>query len=231
MVSTRAAAFKVGCDFLTEDKEHNISLLRCINVVVHNFEIACLKPKPFHLHLAEPVDVDMNISDAVQHIWNLDVNRLSPATDYTLNVQRGKKPYWKEDSAADPLFTWVDHAAWKRPTYAAFLALLDNYQAETGVSEKVTDTERSEIWDFLNAIYETAPMQFCHEYCHAKDPDRVPPVSDKRGFLKLMHSVWFDMYRRERGGRTDSSGFEHVFVGEEKNGAISGFHNWIQVRE
>jgi len=86
--------------------------------------------------------------------------------------------------------------------------------------------QRLEIWSFLDAVWETAPMQFCHEYCHAKDPSKVP--SDRRGFLKLLHNVWFEMYRRERGGRTDSSGFEHVFVGEEKNGDVSGFHNWIQ---
>jgi poly(U)-specific endoribonuclease len=228
LVLTRATAFKVGCDYLTDNKETNIQLLRCINVVVHTFEISCLQPKPFHLQLKETVSLDMGLSDAVQHLWNLDANRLTPDKDFVLNVQRGKKPYWKEDSAPDPLFTSVDKSVWRRPTYAAFIALLDNYIAETGSEEKVTDTERREITNFINAIMETAPMQFCHKYCHAKNPEKVPPLSDRRGFIKLLHKIWFELYRRERGGRMDSSGFEHVFVGEAKNGDVSGFHNWIQ---
>jgi poly(U)-specific endoribonuclease len=228
LVLTRATAFKVGSDYLTDNKETNIQLLRCINVVVHTFEISCLQPKPFHLQLKETVSLDIGLSDAVQHLWNLDANRLTPDKDFVLNVQRGKKPYWKEDSAPDPLFTSVDKSVWRRPTYAAFIALLDNYIAETGSEEKVTDTERREITNFINAIMETAPMQFCHKYCHAKAPEKVPPLSDRRGFIKLLHKIWFELYRRERGGRMDSSGFEHVFVGEAKNGDVSGFHNWIQ---
>tara|TARA_R110002050_G_scaffold273512_2_gene417596 strand:+ start:1999 stop:2439 length:441 start_codon:yes stop_codon:yes gene_type:complete len=38
--------------------------------------------------------------------------------------------------------------------------------------------------------------------------------------------MWFALYRRET--HNDSSGFEHVFVGEEKDGKVTGFHNWIQ---
>ena len=38
--------------------------------------------------------------------------------------------------------------------------------------------------------------------------------------------MWFRSYTREV--RDDSSGFEHVFVGEARNGEIMGLHNWIQ---
>lgn len=41
--------------------------------------------------------------------------------------------------------------------------------------------------------------------------------------------MWFSFYRRDE--QNDSCGFEHVFVGENKGNSITGFHNWIQVRE
>jgi hypothetical protein len=38
---------------------------------------------------------------------------------------------------------------------------------------------------------------------------------DLQDFKKKLEFIWFGLYRREV--RNDSSGFEHVFVGEEKN--------------
>ena len=229
LVTARATAFRVGCDFLTDDKETNIKLLKCINVIVHALETSCLKPKPYTLKMEVPegisveaIGMDSSIEKAVQHLWDLDANRITPNEDYVINVQSGKKPYQKHDGADEPLFTSVDASVFRRPTYKTFYALLDNYVAQTGTEEKVTDAERQEVWDFLTAIMQTAPMQFCHKYCHANNPN-VP--SDTKGFLKLLHKIWFDMYRRS--GTTDSSGFEHVFVGEVKDGKVSGFHNWI----
>jgi poly(U)-specific endoribonuclease len=234
LISTRASAFRVACDFLSEDQETNVKLLKCINVVVHAFETSCLTPRPYTLKMEVPNDItvdaiglDASIEQALQHLWDLDVNRLKPGEDYVVNVQSGKKPYHKEDGASEPLFTMVDTRALRRPTYQAFINLLDNYIAETGMAENVTDTERREVWDFLKAIMQTAPMQFCHKYCRANKPEEVPADAD--GFMKLLHSIWFDLYKRSRGGRADSSGFEHVFVGEVKDGSISGFHNWIQL--
>lgn len=142
----------------------------------------------------------------------------------------------------------------RRPTYKAFIGLLDNYSAETGVEEVVTNEERAEVKQFLKAVMETKPLQYCHKYLCAKQSD-IP--SDRAGFVQLLHKIWFELYRREES--RDSSGFEHVFVGEIKvgslitdmefvcapccavhsnvatsllvarqNGKVSGFHNWIR---
>jgi poly(U)-specific endoribonuclease len=230
LVTARATAFRVGCDYLSEDRESNVKLLKCINVIVHALETSCLKPKPYELKMEVPegisvdaIGMDASIEKAVQHLWDLDANRITPNKDYVLNVQEGKKPYEKHDGAEDPLFTSVDTSVFRRPTYKTFYNLLDNYVAQVGTEEMVTDAERQEVWDFLTAIMQTAPMQFCHKYCRANNPDDVP--GDLKEFMKLLHKIWFDMYRR--GGTTDSSGFEHVFVGEVKDGKVSGFHNWI----
>jgi poly(U)-specific endoribonuclease len=169
-------------------------------------------------------DSSLSLSDAAQKLWHLDSNRLTPCVDYVLNVQRGKKPYNKTDTAPDPLFTSINKSVWTRPTYSAFHKLLDNYKFETGGTEIISGEHKTEIQQFLACIMATGPMQFCHAYCHAKNPNVIP--KDSQEFTKLLHKIWFDLYRRD--GHADSSGFEHVFVGEVQDGQVSGFHNWIQ---
>ena len=53
---------------------------------------------------------------------------------------------------------------------------------------------------------------------------------DLMQFKRQLYDIWFRMYRRTKGSQAlDSSGFEHVFVGETRNSkAVIGFHNWIQ---
>lgn len=232
LIWTRVTAFRIASEFLTDDKSNNVSLLKCINAIVRALELTCMEPKQYELKAEPPqssqvetVGLEASISEAAQYLWDLDYNRLTPGEDYTINVQQGKKPYWKEDKADDPLFTHVDHSALSRPTYKAFIALLDNYKAETGTRENVTHHEKKENWRFLRTIMQTAPMQFCHKYCVANGSN-VP--KDRDEFMKLLYRTWFELYTRQRGGEgKDSSGFEHVFVGEIKDSKVSGFHNWI----
>ena len=48
---------------------------------------------------------------------------------------------------------------------------------------------------------------------------------------ELLFDLWFEFYPRSgsSGAVVDSSGFEHVFVGEKKSASITGFHNWLQM--
>lgn len=43
LVFTRASAFRIGCDFLGDDRATNVKLMKCINVVVHAFEYTCMQ--------------------------------------------------------------------------------------------------------------------------------------------------------------------------------------------
>ena len=44
-----------------------------------------------------------------------------------------------------------------------------------------------------------------------------------------MKELWFNLYPRSSSSNIyDSSGFEHVMVGELKGTKVSGFHSWLQ---
>ena len=58
------------------------------------------------------------------------------------------------------LFTYVNEALYfNKPTYAAFIALLDNYNHVVGGAEHSTAEETREITSFLNEITKTTVMQ------------------------------------------------------------------------
>lgn len=50
--------------------------------------------------------------------------------------------------------------------------------------------------------------------------------SNRDSQFDLLKRIWFEMYPRTRGN-VGSSGFEHVFLNEMKNGSPIGLHNWI----
>eukprot|EP00923_Selenidium_pygospionis_P036915 GHVN01064673.1.p1 GENE.GHVN01064673.1~~GHVN01064673.1.p1 ORF type:complete len:384 (-),score=60.31 GHVN01064673.1:334-1485(-) len=227
----RATAFRIGTELLCDDHSKNTALLMCINSVVNAIETTCMIPKPFQSKVEvlpsesiQCIGVDQSIERAVQHLWDLDDNRLTPDKDYFLNLQKGKKVYDTNVNAREHLFEKIEMTAQNKPTFRTFIELLDNYVPHTGVAEEdFTECEKMEIVDFLRAIGNTACMKYCHKYCVANNP-QVP--SNEKDFARLLYKIWFDFYRR--GGVKDSSGFEHVFVGELKNGEVTGFHNWVQ---
>jgi len=169
---------------------------------------------------------DKELNAFTEKLWNNDDNACFEGTDYELDKQ-GRTKYSKtgDDKAKDPLFSWVSKSAFERPTYKAFIALLDNYESQTGVEEVVTKEERKENWEFINLVFESTPMKLAYEFLKSKGK----ASSDEKKFKQEFHDMWFKLYKRDYGVRHgDSSGFEHVFVGETRKDEIIGFHNWIQ---
>lgn len=164
-----------------------------------------------------------DLSMACTKLWSLDYARLAPGMDYMIDLQQGKKPYCQGDFAEGPLFKFVAPDVLERPEWAAFIALLDNYEASAGKAERVTSEERHEESRFMDLIFHQPCMRYVHRYLVAKGK---APASEA-AFKERLHQMWFGLYRRKV--ENDSSGFEHVFVGEEKDGAIVGLHNWIQL--
>ena len=44
----------------------------------------------------------------------------------------------------------------------------------------------------------------------------------------MKHIICFRSYGDRKKRIEDSSAFEHIFVGESRDGAILGFHNWLR---
>ncbi|KAK6012266.1 endoribonuclease XendoU [Ostertagia ostertagi] len=130
------------------------------------------------------------------------------------------------DNAADRLFTNVDGSLLTKTIYQQFLALTDNFYRETGRAEpRVSKQEEErETMAFLSTVLKSAPMKEVYEFLNKK---RHPFAANPAVFGKWLYQLWFMHYSRARGV-ADSSGFEHVFIGEEKNKEVSGLHNWVR---
>ncbi|KAM6418509.1 poly(U)-specific endoribonuclease-A-like [Pluvialis apricaria] len=171
------------------------------------------------------------LSKLFNEMWDVDVNRLMPGKDYTIDLQ-GKAGAAQQgdsavqDSAARCLFHNVNEERLKSiKTFATFISLLDNYETSTGVAEVVTPEEIVENNCFLDAILATEVMKLAHEYLLKKKLAK-PNLAD---FKHQLYDIWFQLYARDGGDRPDSCGFEHVFVGETRRGKqILGLHNWVQ---
>ncbi|XP_076463167.1 poly(U)-specific endoribonuclease-A-like isoform X2 [Babylonia areolata] len=106
----------------------------------------------------------------------------------------------------------------------AFHALLDNYEMDVMEDEEVTWEERKENWDFLRAIMKTEVMKEAHAFLISKG--QAP--SEEDDFTRMLHDIWFRLFRRKGGRGQNSCSFEHVFVGEGRGDEFIGLHNWIQ---
>ncbi|XP_038609151.1 poly(U)-specific endoribonuclease [Tachyglossus aculeatus] len=167
---------------------------------------------------------DEELLTVSEQIYAADTNRAQKA-DIILNSQScvsSSETDDQVDRCPEPLYSYVNEQLFSKPTYAAFIRLLDNYNRATGRCEEVTDRELAEQDNFLRTIMDTPILQALYAFLHSKNR-----YGSKEEFVEDLKNMWFGLYSRS-SAEGDSSGFEHVFSGEVKKGQVSGFHNWIR---
>ncbi|KAH3712389.1 hypothetical protein DPMN_072089 [Dreissena polymorpha] len=153
------------------------------------------------------------LAAAIQDIWNSDTNRMNVGTDIVIDLNGNTK-----------LFSYVNEAFFSRPTYQAFIALLDNYDRTIGRAESQSSAESTEINNFMNLLMSSEAMTIGMNFLISQGK------ATASSFRGLVSELWFNFYSRSSSSSIlDSSGFEHAMVGElQGTSSVSGFHSWIQ---
>jgi hypothetical protein len=99
--------------------------------------------------------------------------------------------------------------------------VLDQTKPEVDTVEDLK-TEQQEIQSFIQYAYKTPPMQKAREYYSEQTKKEV--TDDE--WWAIIERVWFAQF--DSGKNQDLSGFEHVIVGEQKQGKVQGYHFWYK---
>ncbi|KAM4700920.1 uridylate-specific endoribonuclease isoform 3-T3 [Discoglossus pictus] len=157
-----------------------------------------------------------------EKLYKLDVNKATDSDIILNKQQQAENPGSQDDLSDEPLYKFVNEKLFSRPTYATFIKLMDNYDRKTGTDESYTADEIKEQEAFLQEIMKTKLMKELYHFFHHKGLYHT-----EKEFVTDLQKMWFGLYSRSTG-EADSSGFEHVFLGEVKKGKVSGFHSWIR---
>uniref|UniRef100_H2N0I2 Uridylate-specific endoribonuclease n=1 Tax=Oryzias latipes TaxID=8090 RepID=H2N0I2_ORYLA len=169
---------------------------------------------------------DAEIKAVSETLYTLDSNKAS-ASQLKIDPQAlvaDSQTSSQTDLSSSRLYSYLDEGTlFSKPTYAAFLALLDNYNWMTGTTESFTSQQLAEQDTFLKeTMSNTEVGKELFAFLYTKGY-----YASEAEFIQDLKNMWFGLYSRYNG-KMDSSGFEHIFSGEIKGGKVSGFHNWIQ---
>jgi len=152
----------------------------------------------------------------------LDRDQDNVATQVELELGCTTRNGASRDCSPRPLFKRLDQSVLRRPLYRKLMAMYENYEVDTTVRESVSRAETQEEEAFLQEVTRSTVMQEAIRFLKAKNL----LTKSQADFTRLLKELWFALY--SRGNRIlGSSGFEHVFLGEKKQGQVQGFHNWV----
>lgn len=165
--------------------------------------------------------------DIYQAIWNADQdgNGVQPVLDASKGDPDKGYVVVNEQPSSDrklKLFTEVKIPEAKRESYELCTRLFNNYYLSPKIPELQTPEEDQEVEKLLEFIVDSKPMVVAREYMEKQTGESFHPSR----WYKILMDIWFTRFTQSSG--MDLSGFEHVVVGEQSGGKVSGYHFWYK---
>jgi poly(U)-specific endoribonuclease len=170
------------------------------------------------------------MADIYQEIWNAD-----QALSGLKAVKKGAKiddatraqgyVIVNEERNAGAEHRVIDEVvipAAKQESYNLAAKLFNNYTLDQTKPERNFPEEEAEVQKFLDVVYKSAPMQLARNFVSEQSGQDV----SEDQWWAILQRVWFEQY--DDGRNQDLSGFEHVVVGEQKQGKVQGYHFWYK---
>jgi hypothetical protein len=118
--------------------------------------------------------------------------------------------------------------ATKEESYTRVETLFNNYTLDQTKPEVNKADEAKEVQEFIEAVYKSPPMQVARDYVsqqYLQQGVKDEELTDNEWWA-ILERVWFEQF--DNGANQDLSGFEHVLVGEQKQGKVQGYHFWYK---
>lgn len=110
----------------------------------------------------------------------------------------------------------------KRGSYQLVEKLFDNYSLNQRYKEKNTPSKSKEVEEFLIMSINSPPMKIAKIFIEKKSNKEF----NQAEWYTYLHDLWFRQFNWESG--KDLSGFEHVFIGEQRRRKLIGHHFWYK---
>uniref|UniRef100_U5EP18 Putative polyu-specific endoribonuclease n=1 Tax=Corethrella appendiculata TaxID=1370023 RepID=U5EP18_9DIPT len=163
---------------------------------------------------------DAELKELSEQLFTKDTN--SPNKFVTANYQGRTSTQARTDEAPNALLQLNENELSKFDIIEKMRLLYNNYEQDTLVHEYVTPIEKKEENELIDALLATSVMRQVMIFLQRKGIVTPDPKTHK----DLLKQIWFTLYSRGQG-KIGSSGFEHVFLHEIKNGTVIGLHNWL----
>ncbi len=165
--------------------------------------------------------------DIYQKIWNADQaqNGIAPILKLSDGDPQVGYVLVNEAPTGDPnqrLFAKVVIPDSKRATYNLVRKLFNNYALDQGAPEIDTPEENQETHELIKAVIETEPMVVARKWLEEQTGEQY----NEPRWYKTVFDAWFTKFTQSSG--RDLSAFEHIVVGEQSGGKVSGYHFWYK---